>query len=117
MNFFPARLSWLLVALSALVVPQCSPGKALAIGYRHAGLLPSPNSGWPEAATAGAIRRQLVGPIWRNGQLVTDIWIGDPNDPPASARADVARATALILIAGLAAVALAIAALISAGLG
>ena len=113
MNFVPARLSWLLIALSATVVPQCSPGKALVIGYRYAGVLPSPNSGWPEAATAGAIRRRLVGPIWRNGQLVTDIWIGDPDDPPASARADVARATALILIAGLAAVALAIAALLT----
>jgi adenosylcobinamide-phosphate synthase len=112
MNFIPARLSWLLIALSAVVVPQCSPGKALVIGYRDAGLLPSPNSGWPEAATAGAIRRRLVGPIWRNGQLVTDIWIGHPDDPPASARADLVRATALILIAGLIAVALAIAVLL-----
>jgi adenosylcobinamide-phosphate synthase len=112
MNFIPARISWLLIALSAVIVPQCSPGKALVIGYRQADLLPSPNSGWPEAATAGAIRRRLVGPIWRNGQLVTDIWIGDPDDPPASARADLARATALILIAGLTAVALAIAALL-----
>ena len=112
MNFIPARLSWLLIALSAVIVPKCSPAKAFAIPYRQAGLLPSPNSGWPEAAIAGAIRRRLVGPIWRNGNLVTDIWIGDPADPPASARADLARATALILIAGLAAVALAIAVLL-----
>jgi adenosylcobinamide-phosphate synthase len=112
MNFIPARLSWLLIGLGALVVPKCSPAKALAIGYRQAGLLPSPNSGWPEAATAGAIRRRLVGPIWRNGQLVTDIWIGDSNDPPASERADIARATAVVLMAGLAAVVLAVAALL-----
>ena len=112
MNFIPARMSWLLIALSAVVVPRCSPGKALVIGYRDAGLLPSPNSGWPEAATAGAIRRRLVGPIWRNSQLVTDIWIGDPNDPPASARPDLVRATVLILIAGLIAVALAMAVLL-----
>jgi adenosylcobinamide-phosphate synthase len=111
MNFIPARLSWLLIAVSAVAVPRTSPAKALAIGYRQAGLLPSPNSGWPEAATAGAIRRRLVGPIWRGGQLVTEIWIGDPSDPPASERADLARATALILIAGLIAAALAIAAL------
>jgi len=108
MNFLPARLSWLLIALTAVFVPKCSPGKALAIGYRQARLLPSPNSGWPEAATAGAIQRRLVGPIFRNGQLVTDIWIGDPNDPPASSSADVARATAVILIAGLIAAGLAI---------
>jgi adenosylcobinamide-phosphate synthase len=111
MNFIPARLSWLLIAVSAVAIPRTSPAKALAIGYRQAGLLPSPNSGWPEAATAGAIRRRLVGPIWRGGQLVTEIWIGDPSDPPASERADLARATALILIAGLIAAALAIAAL------
>jgi adenosylcobinamide-phosphate synthase len=113
MNWIPARLSWLLIALSALVVPKCSPAKALTIGYRQADLLPSPNSGWPEAATAGAIQRRLVGPMWRGGQLVTDIWIGDPHDPPASSRADVARATALILIAGLTAAVLATAALLS----
>jgi adenosylcobinamide-phosphate synthase len=108
MNFIPARLSWLLIAMGAAIVPKCSPLKALSVGYRQAGLLPSPNSGWPEVATAGAIQRRLVGPIWRGGQLVTDIWIGDPNDPPASERADIARATALILVAGLTAAALAI---------
>jgi len=108
MNFIPARLSWLLIALSAVVVPQTSPAKALAMGYRQAGLLPSPNSGWPEAAIAGAIRRRLVGPIWRGGQLVTDIWIGDSSDPPASERADLVRAMALIVIAGLTAAALAV---------
>jgi adenosylcobinamide-phosphate synthase len=101
MNFVPARLTWLLIAGSAAFIPGCSPAKALAIGYRQSGLLPSPNSGWPEAATAGAIQRRLVGPIWRNGRLVTDIWIGDPGDPPASSRADIVRATAIILIAGL----------------
>jgi len=112
MNFLPARLSWLLIALSAVFVPKCSPKKAVVIGYRQARLLPSPNSGWPEAATAGAIQRRLVGPIFRHGQLVTDIWIGDPNDPPASSSADVARATVIILIAGLTAAALVIAVLL-----
>jgi hypothetical protein len=43
---------------------------------------------------------------------VTDIWIGDRDDPPASARADLVRATALILAAGLTAAALAIAVLL-----
>ena len=112
MNFLPARLCWLLVAASAVFVPGCSPAKALVIGYRHSGFLPSPNSGWPEAATAGAIQRRLVGPIWRNGQLVTDIWIGDANDPPLSTRADLMRAIAVIVIAGLAAVGLALAAIV-----
>ena len=111
MNFLPARASWLLIAVSAVFVPRCSPAKALKIGFQQARLLPSPNSGWPEAATAGAIQRRLVGPIWRNGQLVTDLWIGDQHDPPASSRADITRATALILIAGLTAASAAVVAL------
>jgi adenosylcobinamide-phosphate synthase len=105
-------MSWLLIAVSAVFVPGCSPAKAFVIGYRHSGVLPSPNSGWPEAATAGAIRRRLVGPIWKEGQMVTDIWIGDPNDPPVSTRADLIRAIAVAILAGLMAVGLALAAIV-----
>ena len=110
-NFVPARLTWLLIALSAVVVPGGSPAKALAVGFRQARLLPSPNSGWSEAATAGAIQGRLLGPIWKEGQLVTDIWLGDPNDPPVSTHADMKRATAVNIIAGLIAAVLAVAAL------
>ena len=108
MNFLPARMTWLLIAVSAVFVPGCSPAKAFTIGYRQSAVLPSPNSGWPEAATAGAIQRRLLGPIWKNGQLVTDLWLGDPNDPPASAHGDMTRATAVNVIAGLMAAGLAI---------
>jgi adenosylcobinamide-phosphate synthase len=108
MNFVPARLTWLLIAASALVVPGGSPAKALAFGYRQARLLPSPNSGWPEAATAGAIQRRLLGPIWKDGALVTDIWLGDPNDPPVATHSDMKRAIAVNVIAGLIAAVLAV---------
>jgi adenosylcobinamide-phosphate synthase len=112
LNFIPARLTWVLTAASALVVPGGSPVKALAIGYRQARVLPSPNSGWPEAATAGAIQRRLLGPIWKNGRLVTDIWLGDPNDPPVSTHADMKRATAVNVIAGMVAAVAAVATLV-----
>ena len=111
MNFLPARMMWLIIAVSAVFVPLCSPAKAFVIGYRQSGYLPSPNSGWPEAATAGAIQRRLLGPIWKDGQLVTDVWLGDPNDPPVSAHDDMTRATTLIVIAGLIAAGLATVAL------
>ena len=39
-------------------------------------LFPGPNSGWSEAAAAGALNLQLIGPVWRNGEMVTDLWIG-----------------------------------------
>jgi adenosylcobinamide-phosphate synthase len=100
MNWLPARLTWLLIALAALAVPGCSARAALAIGWAQAGLLPSPNSGWPEAATAGAIRRRLVGPIWSGGSLVTDLWIGDPESPPAESAADLRRARAVAVASG-----------------
>jgi adenosylcobinamide-phosphate synthase len=107
MNFLPARLTWLLIAAIALVMPGCSARKAVLVGVRQHTVLPSPNSGWSEAAIAGAIQRRLVGPIWLRGRLVTDVWLGEPTDPPAATRDDVTRATILTLGAAFAAIALA----------
>jgi adenosylcobinamide-phosphate synthase len=112
MNYLPARLTWLLIVLVAVVLPSCSARKAFAIGISQSGLFPSPNSGWSEAATAGAIQRRLVGPIWRGGQLVTDLWIGDPRDPEAATHDDVKRAIVLNIAAGFLAAALACGALL-----
>jgi adenosylcobinamide-phosphate synthase len=101
MNWIPARLTWLLLGASALFVPGCSPRGALRFGWRQHAILPSPNSGWSEAATAGAIRRRLIGPIWRGGELVTDVWLGDPAMPPAEDANDYRRAALLMIVAGL----------------
>ena len=100
MNFVPARLTWLLIALVAIVVPGGSARRALVVGWRQHAILPGPNSGWSEAAAAGAIRRRIVGPIWTGGVLVTDVWIGDPADPPASTRDDVVRAMTIVTATG-----------------
>jgi adenosylcobinamide-phosphate synthase len=95
MNYLPARLTWLLIGVVAAAARGYSGSKALRIGIAQHGYLPSPNSGWSEAAIAGAISRRLIGPIWLNGQLVTDIWIGDAADPPLTTGADVHRAVIL----------------------
>ena len=100
MNYVPARLTWLLLAITALVVPGCAAADALVVGARQHAILPGPNSGWSEAAAAGALRRRLVGPIWLRGTLVTEVWIGRPDDPPASSRGDLVRALALIAATG-----------------
>jgi adenosylcobinamide-phosphate synthase len=107
MNFLPARLTWLLLSLLSLLLPGCSARKAFVVGWRQHAVLPGPNSGWSEAATAGGIQRRLIGPIWANGALVTDAWIGDSSDPPAGDDSDVPRAQRLVGATGLLAAALA----------
>jgi adenosylcobinamide-phosphate synthase len=107
MNFVPARLTYGLAAAMAIALPGCSPRKALHVGWAQHAILPGPNSGWSEAATAGAIQRRLVGPIWNSGALVTDIWLGDPADPPLATAQDYARASRFVAVTGLASAALA----------
>ncbi len=108
MNWLPARINWLMIALCAALLPRCSGTKALRFGWRQHALLPGPNSGWSEATTAGAMQRRLVGQIWRHGQLVTELWLGDASDPPAGDRSDVRRAAVLVTITGLSATVLAL---------
>jgi adenosylcobinamide-phosphate synthase len=96
MNFIPARLTWLLLAFVALVTPRCSASKAFRVGWQQHAVLPGPNSGWTEAATAGGIQRKLLGPIWAKGVVVTDVWLGESTDPPAGDSSDVPRASILV---------------------
>lgn len=112
MNWIPARLTWLLIAVTALIVPRCSPGRALAVGWRQHALVPGPNSGWSEAAFAGAMQRRLVGPIVLGGKRVTDLWLGDAAAPAAGESAgDIPLAVKLCAAAGLACAALGIGAI------
>jgi len=108
MNWLPARITWLLLAWCASVLRGCSGVKALRFGWRQHALIPGPNSGWSEAATAGGIQRRLVGQIWRSGRLVTELWLGDPGDPPAGDDSDIRRATMLVTSSGLLATILAV---------
>jgi adenosylcobinamide-phosphate synthase len=102
MNFIPARLTWILISAVANFVPRCSAAKAFRIGWQQHGILPGPNSGWSEAATAGGIQRKLIGPIWMGGGLVTDVWVGDSGDPAAGEDSgDAWRASVLVCATGL----------------
>jgi adenosylcobinamide-phosphate synthase len=108
MNYLPARMTWLVIAAIAAVLPAFSGRKAWRVGLDQHGLLLGPNSGWSEAATAGALERKIVGPIWLNGLLVTDLWIGDATDPPLETGGDVTRAVVLTVLSGLAVAGLAV---------
>jgi adenosylcobinamide-phosphate synthase len=100
MNWLPARLTWLLMTVVAAVSPGTSAAKAFRIGWQQHALVPGPNSGWSEAATAGALQHRLVGPIWQEGMLVTDLWLGDPHDPPAGEAQDFTNACRFIIVVG-----------------
>lgn len=75
-NFLPARLTWLLLALAALLTSTRA-GQALRIGWRDGRKHPSPNSGWAEATMAGALGVQLGGPSTYQGELSEKPLLGD----------------------------------------
>lgn len=80
-NYIPARLCWLSMVLLSFVIPGANAKGARLIGRRDQHHLPGFNSGWPEAAMAGALNCRLVGPIWQGGQLTTDLWLGEAEAP------------------------------------
>ncbi len=104
MNYIPARLAWPLLALSALPVRGASAKKGWVAGFEQHAVLPGPNPGWSEATMAGVLQRRLIGPIWKNGALVTAVWIGFPSDPEGGKDIDVARALRVVGVASLIAV-------------
>jgi adenosylcobinamide-phosphate synthase len=79
LNYLPARLAGVLLVLAA--------GRSWRTGWRvmrrdargHA----SPNAGWPEAAMAGALGRQLGGPVSYDGELAPRATMGDGPRPNA----------------------------------
>ncbi|TVQ86998.1 MAG: cobalamin biosynthesis protein CobD [Chromatiaceae bacterium] len=112
-HWLPARLSVPLIALAAALTGG-HPRDALVTAWREHGRLPSPNSGWSEAACAGALRVRLLGPIRRRGQLVNSDYLGAPDWPADLEASDLRQALRLIAVA--AAIALMLALLLAAGM-
>ena len=76
-NWLPARLTAILVTAACFITPHASPGKAWATARRDAKKHASPNSGWPEAAFAGALGFRLGGPRSYDGEVVDLPSFGD----------------------------------------
>jgi adenosylcobinamide-phosphate synthase len=100
----PARLTWLLVAASALLVGERS-SAAFRIGWRDGRKHPSPNAAWGEAAMAGALGVQLGGWATYGGVPSLKPVLGEPAGPPETYT--IHRAVRLLIVTALLAAALA----------
>lgn len=100
-NYLPARWSFLLLSFFSLLVPGCSARKALRCGLKYHAYVPGPNSGWSEATMAGALQIRLIGPIYKGGVKVANIWLGLPSDPEGAKPAHIRRSYFLLILSTL----------------
>lgn len=85
-NWPAARLSSLLIAAGAAICQgRASARRSLSVAFRDSGLHRSPNSGWPEAAMAGALDIRLAGPRIYGGQVVSEPMINGAGRAEAEA--------------------------------
>ncbi|MBS1254857.1 MAG: Cobalamin biosynthesis protein CobD [Deltaproteobacteria bacterium] len=97
LSCIPARISWLLLSGTAAMYPQLSGINALKAGWKDHFKLPSYNAGWCEATVAGALKLKLCGPIWREGKLAHNVWLGRQNDREGATVRDIQLANSLAL--------------------
>ncbi|MFN3921700.1 MAG: adenosylcobinamide-phosphate synthase CbiB [Caldimicrobium sp.] len=77
-NFIPSRITALLIALATTMYLGVGNGKrSLEWMTKYAPLHPSPNSGYPEAALAGALGVKLLGPAYYQGILIEKPYLGE----------------------------------------
>jgi adenosylcobinamide-phosphate synthase len=76
-NWPAARLSALLLAVGALLLPGADAPQAFAVTARDARRHRSPNAGWPEAALAGALGFALNGPRAYHGVPTEEPWTNE----------------------------------------
>jgi adenosylcobinamide-phosphate synthase len=96
-NLIPARLSGLLLAMVAPIVGGTT-AIALRVMWRDAGKHRSPNAGWPESATAGALRLALAGPRRYGERIVDDVFLNAETRKEATP-SDIGRVLNLLIAA------------------
>ena len=101
LSLIPARTSWILLSLSSFLLPGFSGLGSLKVGLRDHSKLNSPNAGWCEASVAGALKIRLCGPIWREGKLAHDFWLGDSFEREGATFEDINRMNKLALVSSL----------------
>lgn len=106
LNWIPARLSGLTLVLASRLTAKGNARQALITIKNDARRHPSPNSGWPEAAMAGALGLALGGPRSYGSAPAEGQWIGKGRT--VAVTADVRHALSLYIIACLINAALAV---------
>jgi adenosylcobinamide-phosphate synthase len=108
-NLVPARLTWLLLALAALLTGNRW-AAALRIGWRDGRKHLSPNAAWAEATMAGALGIQLGGTSTYGGEPSPKPFLGDALEPLAPRKVNqairllhITAGLALVVACGLAA--------------
>lgn len=96
-NLLPARITGLLCPVAASLLGMDPKGSLLTMVRDH-DKTPSPNSGYPEAAFAGALGVRLGGPTSYGGEVHPLPWIGEGRPPEAS---DIPRAVLLSYLTSL----------------
>jgi adenosylcobinamide-phosphate synthase len=94
-NYVPARLTAMIIPVAAVIL-QLSPLNSLRILLRDGKKHPSPNSGFTEAAVAGALKVQLGGLNYYFGQPSMRPTLGDP--VKKLGKNDILRANALMFV-------------------
>ena len=94
-NFIPARLSVPLIAVTARML-GLSFKQSFRTGVLEGGNHKSPNSGYPEAAFAGALNVRLNGPAVYHGKLVEKPFIGTRFGDPTVEHIQNARSLMLV---------------------
>jgi adenosylcobinamide-phosphate synthase len=79
-NYLPSRLTAVLIGVAALL-PGFDARRTFRAIWRDGASQPSPNSGYPEAAFAGAIGVQLGGTSFYRGKPSIKAMLGDPVVP------------------------------------
>lgn len=77
LQWIPARITGILICITACFAPKCSPLAAVTIMLQQANRAVSRNAGWPIGAVAGALNITLGGPRTLFGSYIADQWIGE----------------------------------------
>jgi len=75
-NFIPARISVVIISFAAALISWNRGKLALQTALKEGREHKSPNSGYPEASFAGALKVRLGGPNYYHGTLVQKPYIG-----------------------------------------